>query len=454
MKFRVYTLLIIIVSSTNSLFAQKQTWTLQDCIDYAFRNNIAVKQSEINVMNSELNLRQSQYNRLPNLNANTSGRNNVGRSIDPFTNVIVDQDVTSQSYSASSNLTVYNGLLLTNTIKQNKANLSKSEYDLETQKNTTALNIANLFLNILLNQEQLASARLSFETSQLQLERTQKQVDVGALPIQNLLQSKQQVANDEVNVINAENALELSILSLKQALQLPASTEMLVEAPELPSIDATTVEMDLEDLYMTSSSIMPEIKAAEQQVKSSYYGIKVAKAGRMPTLSLGGGLSSAYSSAAPDQFPDPSSPTGFKENTYLNQLDFNLNRSISLTLSIPIFNRFQNNTNVAQAKLQLENSKYQEANTKNQLRQTIEQSYYNARAAAKTYIATNRQVEALEESFRNVEQRFNLGAVNAVEYNQTKNDLNRAKNDFIRAKYDFIFKQKVLEFYQGKPLKL
>jgi outer membrane protein len=165
-------------------------------------------------------------------------------------------------------------------------------------------------------------------------------------------------------------------------------------------------------------------------------------------------VGSSYSSAAPDQFPDPSSPSGFKENTYLNQLDFNLNRGLSLTLNIPIFARFQNNTNIALAKLNYENSKYIESTTKNQLRQNIEQSYYNARAAAKTYAATSRQVEALQESFRNAEQRFNLGATNSVEYNQIKNDFNRANNDLIRNKYDYIFKLKVLDFYQGKPIQL
>jgi outer membrane protein len=450
-------LLILLISLTLSgAWAQNsgKVWTLEECIQYAWKNNIQVRQSELNVMTSQLNLKQAQANRLPNLNATVSGRNNVGRSIDPFTNVIVDQDVTSQSYNINSSVTLFNGLGQINTINQNKADLAKSEYDLENQKNTTALSIANFYLNILLAQEQVKSAELSLQTSELQLDRTDKQVKAGALALQSLLQARQQVANDEVNLITVQNTLDLARLNLKQALQLPASTEMEISFPQIgdPS-DEELGALDLDIVYQQAQSL-PMVKSAESQLESSTYRVQVARAGRYPSLTLSGGLNTAYSSAAPNQFPDPNSPSGFKENTYMNQLDFNLARFVGLNLSIPIFSRLQNNTNVGLAKVTQNNSKYILEGTKNQLRQDIEQAYYNARAAAKTYQATKKQVEALEESFRNVEQRFNLGSSNTVEYNQIRNDYNRAQNDLIRSKYDFIFKLKVLEFYQGKPLQL
>lgn len=430
-----------------------KVWTLQECINYAWKNNILVKQSELAVLNNQLNLKQAQWARVPNLNANVSGRNNVGRSIDPFTNVIVSQDVTSQSYGLNTGVTLFNGLGQHNTVNQNKANLEKSTFDLEYQKNTTALTIANQYLNILLAQEQVKNAQLSLTTSKLQAEQTEKQVNAGSFPRQNLLQAKQQVANDEVNLISAENSLDLAKLTLKQSLQLPASTEMEIEVPAIPDPSEEVISVSLEEVFQSALSL-PEVKSAEAQVDASQYGLGVAKSFRYPSLTLSGGLNTNWSSAAPDQFPDPNSPTGFKENTYMNQLDFNLARFVSLTLSIPIFNRFQTSTGVGQARITLQNSEYGLTNVKNQLRQNIEQAYYNARAAAKTYEATKRQLETLEESFKNVEQRFNLGATNSVEYNQIKNDFNRSQNDLIRTKYDFIFKLKVLEFYQGKPLQL
>jgi outer membrane protein len=439
--------------NSNLMAQQNRVWTLQECIDYAFKNNIQVRQTELSVFRDEVNLKQAQYNRLPNLNAFTGGSNNVGRSVNPFTNIIVDQDVTSQNVGVNSSITLFNGFNQTNTINQNRANLAKSEYDLEDIKNNTALNIVNFYLNILLAAEQYKNALLALETSEIQLDRTQKQFNAGAVAQQNLLQVKQQMANEELNLIRAENTLELTKLSLKQALQLPATTLMELEIPEITAPAETWLMLNLEDIY-TGALSLPSVKSAEAQLESAEYGVSLARSGKYPSLTLSGGLNTAYSSIAPDLFPDPSSPTGFKENTYFNQLDFNMRRFVSLNLNIPIFNKFQNNSNVHLAKLSLDNAMFQTSAVKNQLRQNIEQAYYDARAAAKTYFATQKQVEALEESFRNVEQRFNIGASDPIEYNQIKNDYNRALNDLIRSKFDYVFKLRVLDFYQGKPLEL
>lgn len=458
----------------------RKVWTLQECIDYAFKHNIQVRQTELGVFRDEINLRQSRYNRLPNLNANTGGSFNVGRSVNPFTNVIVDQDVTSQNIGLNSSVTLFNGFAQTNTINQNKANLAKSEYDLEDIKNNTALNIVNFYLNVLLAAEQYKSTLLAIETSEIQLDRTQKQFNAGAVALQNLLQVKQQLANEELNLIRAENSLELARLSLKQALQLPASTPMDIEVPEITAPSESWLSLNLEEIFDSALSL-PNVKSTEAQMESAEYGVSIARAGRLPSLTFSGGFGTAYSSAAPTQFPRAGSPnelvtvpigavnvdgqiypvftqqsvpTEFTQNTYLNQLDFNMRRFVSLNLNIPLFNRFQTNSNVSIAKINLENATYQTLLVKNQLRQNIEQAYYDARAAAKTYFATEKQVESLEESFRNVEQRFNIGASDPIEYNQIKNDYNRALNDLIRAKFDYIFKLKVLDFYQGKPLEL
>ncbi|HEU5292945.1 MAG TPA: TolC family protein [Cyclobacteriaceae bacterium] len=441
-------LLILFLFTMSSVYAQDTTkvWTLEECITHAWRNNIQVRQSELTVLNSQQLLKQAEWARVPNLNAQVNARNSVGRAVDPFTNVIVNQDYTTQNYSLNSNVTLFNGLNQHYTVKQNKSNVDKSEFDLENQKNITALSIANQYLNILLAQEQVKNAQLSLTTSKLQAERTEKQVNAGAFPKQNLLQANQQVANDEVNLITAENSLDLARLVLRQALQLPSSERMQVEVPVISDPNLTAIDITLEEVFQSALSL-PEVKSAQSQVEASQYGLAVARSFYYPTLSLSGGLNTNWSSNAPDQI-------GGRENTYSNQLDFNLARSVGLTLNIPIFNRLQANVGVNRAKITLQNSEYGLTNVKNQLRQNIEQAYYNARAAAKTYQATKNQLDALEESFRNVEQRFNLGATNSVEYNQIKNDFNKSQNDLVRTKYDFIFKLKVLDFYQGKPLQL
>jgi outer membrane protein len=443
------------VLSTGHLFAQEvYRFSLKECVDYALTQNITIKQSELNVINSQIDYQQAKWNRYPNLTANTALTNSVGRTIDPFTNLIIDQGVNSQSLGANSSMTIFNGLALTNTIKQSRVNFQKSEYDYEEARNNTTLTIINSYINILLAEEQLKSALINLETSQLQEERTQKQVNAGALPIQNLLQIKQQRANDELVLIRAENGLELAKLNLKQGLQIPGNAELEIVVPSLDDPTQLVLSETADGVYQYAEKTQPSIKSAEASVESAEYGVSIARANRLPTLSLFGGISSNYSSAAPDQFPDPNSPTGFRENTYFNQLDFNLRRFAQLSLNIPIFSRMQNTNSVSKSKITQENARYQLINSKMQLRQTIEQAYQEARAAGKSYEATLKQVEALRESFRNAEQRFNLGAADPVEYNQIKNSFNGAEFDLIRAKYDFIFKLKVLDFYSGKPIDL
>jgi outer membrane protein len=220
------------------------------------------------------------------------------------------------------------------------------------------------------------------------------------------------------------------------------------------------------------------VKAADNRITSAEYAIKVARARYYPSVSLNVGFGSAFSSVAPEFFPvlgspnidvpvevgflgsDPSQrvfrlqsiPAEFQENTYWNQLDFNLRRFVGVNVNVPIFNRFQIRNSVTRSKINLERAELGATNVRFQLRQAIEQAYWDARASGKAYDATLNAMEALEESFRNVQQRFDLGASNVVEYNQIRNDYARVQSDLIRAKYDYIFKLKVLDFYQGKPL--
>lgn len=454
-------LILLILTGSFSGWAQQSNagapetvkWTLQECIAYAYKHNIQVRQSELAVLNSELNLRQAKYNRLPNLNASTGVSNNVGRSIDPFTNLPINQEVNSQSYNLNSSVTLFNGFQQVSTIRQSEADAEKANYDLQDVRNNTALNIGNFYLNILLNQEQYTNAELNVELSRQNVDMVEKQVNAGALAQQDLLQARQQLATTEVALIQAENSLDLARLALKQALQLPASTQMEIVVPELDDPSADLLPSDVEVIYEQALNL-PVVKSAEAQVVSSEYGIGLARSSRYPSLTLSGGLGTNYSSAAPDQFPDPNSPTGFKENTYMNQLDFNQRRFVSLQLNIPIFNRFAVNTNIGLARLSYENSKLLEQGVRNQLRQNVEQAYYDARAALKTYTATRQQVEALNESFRNATQRRDLGAMSTFEFNQIQNEYNRAQNDLIRAKYDYIFRLKVLDLLQGKPIEL
>ncbi|WKN32233.1 TolC family protein [Porifericola rhodea] len=463
--------------------------SLEESIDMAIKNNVSVKQSELQVMGSQVALKQSRADLLPSFNANTGVSYSVGRSINQFTNEYVDQPVRQQSMGVSTQLTLFNGLQRINTIKQNKVNLEGSQYDLEASKDAVTLNVIQAYTQILFNRELLENAEFQLGSTQLQLQRTQRLVQAGSLPKANQLQLEAQQANDELNIINAENDLELAYLNLKQLLQLAESDSITVIIPELETPEVYNLPASASLVYQEALQNWANLQSAKLGVNSAEYGLAIAKGGYYPNISLSAGLFSQYSSVAPDQIPKagvdnvtsviptgdflqipegliPDVPDGtripvftetqipaeFTDNTYMNQLDFNLRRYVSIDLNIPIFNNWRVRSNVSNARLNLEGARLEVINQRNQLRQTIEQVYLDAKAAAKSFEANDKRVASLQEAFRNTETRYEVGAIDAVDFNQAKNDLNAAESDLIRAKYNYIFSLKVLDFYQGKAL--
>ncbi|MDN4166656.1 TolC family protein [Cytophagales bacterium LB-30] len=464
---------------------EPQKWTLQQLIDYALEENIQVKLAELDVQTSEVARSQAFWNRVPNLNANANQNYAFGRSIDPFTNQFTNDPVRSNNFSLSSNMTLFAGFQLHNAHMQSMADLEAARYGLQNTRNTVSLNIASFYLTILFNQELLNAAQLRLASTRIQHEQVSKQVRLGALPQANLLQLNQQLATDELEVTRAENTLALSQLNLLQALQMPADTELVLD---IPAINEPTINFTLptvEQVFEVAETTQPQILQAEKNVKGRKLGVSIARGAYFPTLSVSGNMFTQYSSigttrtftpydtpllldqglplgaSSPSQtgtaipvFPFEYGQTQVSSISFADQIDLNRRENLSFTLSIPIFTRFQSRNNVSNAKINLERAELNQKNVKNQLRQTVEQAYYDVVAAAKTFDAVQKQVIALEESNRNIEQRFQLGAANVVEYNQTRNDFNRAQSDLIRAKYDYIFKLKILDFYQGKPLEL
>jgi len=468
-------------AQTDSTKAGK-VWTLKECVDYALSNNLDVQRGQLNVETGEINYLQAKMAMAPTLNASVSNGYNWGRSINPVTNQFTTQQITSLSPGANSSVTLFNGFRIQNTIKQNGKDYQASELDLEKAKNDVTLNVINLYINVIFNKELLENAKFQLSSSQQQLERTKKQVAAGALPKSNELNLDAQVATNEVNVINNENALNLSLLQLKQALQLPASESMDVEVPAL-SIEDLVIDQSREQIYDIARQSMPEIKSADLKLQSSYYAVKAAKGNLYPRLSLNGSINSNYSSAndrarlipdggverdanpMPIAFFDPTgtqipvsaygySPTGTMSDGYgyRDQLQDNIFRSASVALTIPLFNGLQAKSNVRRSEISQRLAEITQKQVNNTLRQNVETAYNDAFAASKTYNSSQRQVQAREEAFRMTQQRYDIGAANYVEYQVAENDLFQAKSDLSRAKYNFIFRKKLLDFYQGKPL--
>ncbi len=472
-----------------SVFAQEnngkavKVWTLKECVDYALANNLNVQRGQYNVEGSEVDLLQAKMAMLPNLNVSLSNGYNWGRSINPVTNQFTTQQITSLSPNANSSVTLFNGFRIQNTVKQSTKDYQASEQDLLKAKNDVALNVVNLYINVIFNKELLENAKFQLSSSQQQLERTKKLVEAGSLPKSDELNLDAQVATNELNVITNENALDLSMLQLKQALQLPASEPMDIEVPQI-DIEDLVIDQSSQEIFEIARQSMPEMKSADLKVKSSYYAAKAAKGNLFPRLSLNGSINSNYSSAndVPRLIPDggteiATSPlpiaffnpatgdqipvTAYSYNQtgtmsegygYNDQLQDNLFRSASISLTIPLFNGLQARSGVRRSEINQHLAEISLKEAHNTLRQNVETAYNDAFAASKSYNSSLRQVQAREEAFRMVKQRYDLGAANFVEYQVAENDLFQAKSDLTRAKYNFIFRKKLLDFYQGKPI--
>lgn len=457
--------------------SENEVWTLQECVEFALSNNLQVKRSELNVALSSIDRRQSKFAMLPTINAQGSYGYNWGRGIDPVTNQFISSQRNGfTSLGANSGVTLFNGFRIQNTIKQSNLELESSEEDLAKSRNDVTLNVISLFINVVFNKELVENARFQLASSQQQFERTQKLVAAGSLPKSDELNLDAQVATNELNLVTQENALMLSLLQLQQALQLPAADDFDVEAPDIEAEDLV-LEQSREEIYQIAKGTMPEIESARLRIESSRYGIKAARGSLYPRLSVNGSVNTNYSSASATRFvPDGGfnqfetgyfvqgtnapvyglNPTGSFQEIYgfNDQIKDNLYKSVNMTLSIPIFNNFNTRSNLQRAMITHEQARIAAREVDNTLRQNVETSYNNALAAAKSYNASLRQVDAREEAYRMAKQRFDIGAANYVDYQVAENDLFQSRSDLSRAKYEFIFRKKVLDFYLGKPLGL
>lgn len=451
---------------------------LQQCVAIAVENNLSVRRSNLLKERSQIALTQSKAEQLPSLNLGGSYGYNWGRSIDPTSNDFITQQITFSGVSGNASMTLFNWFRITNTVKQNRLLLESAEYDVNKAENDISLNIVTFYLNVIFNRELLGNAEYQLESSENQLDRTKKLVAGGALPRTSELELISQVATNEVAVVNAENTLNLALLNLKQAMLIPVSQEIEIIIPDLELDYGPDLNITAEEVYDQATKAMPEIQSAELQVESAAMGVKVAEAGYAPRLSINGSFNTNYSDAFKEFILDTNDPgsverestnyllddgTPVYQNVFTpngsietvgfgDQFNNNLSRSLSLNLSIPVFNNLQAKSSVQNAKINLQQAEIAVMEQKNFLRQTIEQAYNDAFAASKTYTASLRQVEALEETFRSIENQYNLGAANFTDYQVASNNLFRAKSDLVRAKFDFIFKTKVLDFYQGKTI--
>lgn len=469
---RIFVLLIL---ASGSSYAQ-EIWSLEKCIQFAQQNSLSVRQAQNTIRNVELSVKQAQYNRLPNVSANANAGYQFGRTIDPVTNDFNSERFGFNSYSVNGGITVFNGNQINNSIKQSKVDLEAAKLDANATSNNIALDVAAAYLSILLAEEELENARRRLEQSTRQLEQTDKLIAAGSLPKNDRLDFVSQIALDEQAIIETENAVATNYLLLKQLLELDPNQDIRIEKPEiLIPVDIDPDRVTLNELFTSAASTLPELRASELRIESADLDVALTKGALLPSLNFGGGMNSNYSSLARviDGFEtvrqsqtvyindDPvdfelevMQPSSFSNKSFWEQINENFGQNVGVSLSVPIYNNHRNRINLERSRLGVINAELNNRQLRQQLKSDIQRALADARAGKRSLEASEKSLEAAQVAFENAERRFDLGAINSLEYVTARNNLALAQTNLTRARYQYLFNVKNVEFYQGKPLRL
>ncbi|MEI6123579.1 MAG: TolC family protein [Bacteroidota bacterium] len=470
-RFLVYLLLVVVVSGGNT--SAQKIWTLEECITYALNNNIQIKQQQLNSVLSKLQYHQKIASLFPSVNGNASLVYNNGQTVDMYTNQFATKTVQSDNFSLSASVVLFDGLQLLNGLKQKQIDFLASKYDVDKMKNDISLTIATAYLQVLYNIELLEIAKNQLDISQQQVARTEKLYAAGTVAKGTLLTLQSQAASDELNQVNSQNNLDIAYLTLAQLLDIQTTQGFDIVKPLLAMPDASSLMQQVDEIYAKALGIQPEIKSAELKVRSAEKGLAISRGTYSPSITLNGSYGSGYSGASQnttiiplgiqatpyvtasgEPILAPAFDYSYSNVKFWDQMNKNQNKSIGLYLNVPIFNKWQTHTMIGSSKVQLQSAQLTLQTTQNQLYKTIQQAFADANAALNRYTASQKSVDALTESFGYIEQKFNVGLVNSLDYNDAKNNLARARSQLVQAKYEYVFRIKVLDFYQGKPLKL
>jgi len=456
-----------------NLQVEKSIYTLQQCVEIAFKNNTDVKQAGLLRESAKINYNQSKANMLPDLNAGISHTQYNGRSINPYTNSYINEQNTAGSYQLNAGITLWNGSSIQNYMKQYRLNYEAGKMDEQNAKDKLTINVILSYLSVL-------SAREQLNIAQTQEAATRKKVDLliikdkdGAISPSDLYDMKGQLSSDGLTVVSTKNTLDNALQTLTQLMNIPYS-----EGMQLTSITEGIIIQSygetVDQVYENALQRLAVVKSADLKVESASKNIKAIRGQMMPTLSIFGGLYTNYSSAAKIQqltgttdVPTSNYVTvnNVKTTVYTQQSNFNslsigydtqiknnFNSAIGIGLQIPLTNNMQVRNKLKLAKVAELQVKELAQNTRIQLRQAIVQDFVNMNSDYTTYKILLSQVEDFGQSFHAAEIRFTNGAISTVDYVIAKNNFDRVQLNLVVAKYNYMLRTKLLDFYQNRAL--
>lgn len=475
MKKYSYAVALFLMLAGVSFAQQGKKWTLQECVDYALQNNISIKQSELDSQLAKIDKSDALGNFLPTLNADANHSWNIGLNQNITTGLLENQTTQFTSAGLNAGIDIYKGLQNVNRMRRAKLSALAAQFQLDKMKDDVSLNVANAFLQILFNKENLRVLREQLGSNQRQMQRTEELVNAGSVPRGDLLDMKATVATSQKDVVDAENVLLISKLSLAQLLQLDDFKDFDVADGDYELAESPVMLQTPEAIFEKAKEARNELKIAKANLDIAERDVKIARGAYQPTLQGYYSFSTraSYSDQVVGVVPDTDNPTsviGTVEGTGQNviqqnfvsvlgkydpvfdQFSANKGHNFGLQLNIPILNGFAARNGVERSKVAFERSKIAYSQAELDLERNVYQAFVDAKGALNAYETSLVAVEARELAFNYAQERYNVGMMNAFDLNQAQILLVNAQSDAVRAKFDYIFRVKVVEFYFGIPI--
>jgi len=416
---------------------------LKQSVEIAIANNATVKTAEFQKDYAAVSYNQAKGNLIPQVSGSINHNLNQGRSIDPANNGYINSSLTTANYNLNSNVTLFNGFYLLNNLKKNQYAYEASKMEWQQSKDKLMLDVMLAYLQMLGNTDLLEQARRQADVTSQQVKRLETMNTEGAIKPSDLSDLRGQFASDQLAYVNAQNALDQARYTLVQLMNIPYNKKLSVERVGADQFDMNYGNSP-DSIYLAAMQQLAIIKAVDLRSKSFEKELKAYKGNLYPSLGLGGGISTNYSSLAKD--------AANNKIPYDNQLKNNYGTYFGAGISIPILNNFRYRNQVSIAKIDYKSAQFTANTAKIQLRQNIEKDYFNMSASLDRYKTLVDQVSAYSESFHAADIRFTEGVGTVVDYIIAKNNLDRAKTNLIVARYEYLLRIKILDYYQQKPL--
>lgn len=415
-----------------------QSLTLRQCIDRAIARNVSVRQAELTRQQQLIAVDAAKHARLPEVGANASQNASLGRGL-TANNTYDTRNTYATSLGINAGMPLFTGFRIGNERKRAALNLRAATADIERLRENLGIQVAQSYFQVIYQQELLAQAQTNLQLSQLQERRLSGLIKEGKAAQVELAEAQSRVTQDEASIVQQQTQYNLALLELSQLLEFSTPDSLHIVTPASPQLPHLPESADA--VYALALPQRPALEVAQLRKASAEVGIKVAKAGYLPTLSLSAGLGSNYYNTS-----------GFRNDAFTKQISNNLAGSISLTLSVPIFDRYTTRNNVKQAKLEVLNQQLEEENLKKSLYKEIQNAYYNAVAAQQKWTAAQTAEKASEVTLNLVTKKYEAGKANGTEYDEARTKHTTAVTQRLTSFYDYLFRTKILDFYAGEPL--